>query len=107
MSKQLKIKIKSLAEEARIIRHEEQKLHGMEKWQLQHHRKTRVRDAARRSLIAYQYLRGKDWRINASTNQWTHSCDYKEVARMVKKYGHTEIDHGDFLNLHLPDKQAA
>ena len=89
MSIELKIKVKHLAEEARIIRAEEQKLHGMEKWKLQHHRKTTVRDAARRTQVAYQMLRGRDWkscaRLTASGELAPE--DRKEVDRMIAKYG--------------------
>lgn len=89
MSVELKIKIKNLADEARTIRKEEQKLHGMEKWKLQHHRKTVVRNAARRSLIAYLKIRGKAWEQHALRNPGAvmAAADEKEVARMVRKYG--------------------
>lgn len=89
MSIELKIKIKNLADESRTIRREEQKLHGMEKWKLQHHRKTVVRDAARRTLIAYQRLRGRPWeqhaKFDAYGNLWFG--DQKEIERMIRKYG--------------------
>lgn len=87
MSIELKIKVKNLADEARTIRTEEQKLRGMDKWNLQHHRKTVVRDAARRSQIAYQIVRGRDWEPCASHQRFTRMSDYSEVCRMVKKYG--------------------
>lgn len=90
MSIELKIKVKNLADEARTIRTEEAKLHGMEKWNLQHHRKTVVRDAARRTLIAYQICRGRDWEPSASRDGFTRRSDYSEVCRMVKKYGKAE-----------------
>lgn len=90
MSIELKIKVKNLADEARTIRQEEQKLHGMEKWNLQHHRKTVVRSAARRALIAYQICRGRDWEPSASRNRFTRMSDFSEVCRMVKKYGTAE-----------------
>jgi len=87
---QLKIKIKNLADEARTIRTEERKVHGMEKWNLQHHRKTVVRGAARRTQIAYQFIRGRDWKSCASHNGFTRLSDFSEVSRMVKKYGSAE-----------------
>lgn len=90
MSIELKIKVKNLADEARTIRKEEQKLHGMEKWNLQHHRKTVVRSAARRSQIAYQICRGRDWRPCCSHDRRTRMSDFDEVSRMVKKYGTAE-----------------
>ena len=90
MSIELKVKIKHLAEEARIIRKEEQKLHGMEKWKLQHHRKTVVRQAARRSQAAYQICRGRDWQSCTSHCELTRWGDWKEIDRMVRKYGSAE-----------------
>ena len=90
MSIELKIKIKNLADEARTIRKEEGKLHGMAKWDLQHHRKTVVRDAARRSQIAYQMIRGRDWSSSASHEEVVRWRDWKEIARMVRKYGTAE-----------------
>ncbi len=91
----LKIKIKNLADEARTIRTEENKTHGMAKWKLQHHRKTVVRDAARCSQIAYQWIRGTDWWSCASVEIVGFSMpqlwhDWPEITRMVKKYGSAE-----------------
>lgn len=90
MSIELKIKVVSLMDEARTIRREEDKLHGMEKWNLQHHRKTVVRNAARRSLMAYQICRGRDWEPSASRDGLKRRSDFSEVKRMVKKYGSAE-----------------
>jgi hypothetical protein len=87
MSIELKIKVKSLAEEARIIRKEERKLHGMRKWGLQHHRTTVVRDAARRSLVAYQFVRGRDWKSCASRDVHVHQRDRSSIEKMIQKYG--------------------
>lgn len=87
MSIELKIKVKSLAEEARIIRREERKVHGMRRWGLQHHRRTVVRDAARRSLVAYQFVRGRDWEACASNDPVTRDGDRSSVEKMIKKYG--------------------
>ena len=90
MSIELKIKVKNLADEARTIRAEEQKLHGVAKWNLQHHRKTVVRDAARRTLMAYQICRGRDWQSCCSHDRFTRMSDFSEVCRMVKRYGTAE-----------------
>lgn len=87
MSIELKIKVKSLAEEARIIRKEEGKVHGMRRWGLQHHRRTVVRDAARRSLVAYQFVRGRDWEACASDDPVTRNGDRSSVEKMIQKYG--------------------
>jgi len=90
MSIELKIKVKNLADEARTIRKEEVKLHGVDKWNLQHHRKTVVRNAARRTQLAYQICRGRDWESCASHDGFTRRSDFSEVSRMVKKYGSAE-----------------
>lgn len=54
----LRVRIKELTSEAHHIRHEERQCSGMEKWELQNHRKTKVRDAARAYQLAYACLRG-------------------------------------------------
>jgi len=98
----LKIKIKNLADEARTIRHEARKVHGMERWVLNHHRTTVVRSAARRSLIAYQHIRGRDPSCNFKQKcAFTRAGDYAEVAKMVNKYGSEEAI------LALPGLEAA
>ncbi|KPL28072.1 MAG: hypothetical protein AMJ72_05365 [Acidithiobacillales bacterium SM1_46] len=87
MSIELKVKVKSLAEEARIIRKEERKLHGLERARLHDHRVVVVRDAARRTLVAYQYVRGRDWESCASQDPYTRKRDWPVIAKMIKKYG--------------------
>jgi hypothetical protein len=87
MSIKLKIKVKHLAEEARIIRKEEHKAFGMKKWGLQHHRKTVVRDAARQTQIAYAIVRGKERCRTLHSKTRDLRSDYKEITRMVNKYG--------------------
>lgn len=87
MSVELKIKIKNLADESRTIRVEERKVRGMDRWRLQHHRKTVVRMAARRTQIAYAIIRGRDWTACSSHDEFTAQSDQKEVERMVRKYG--------------------
>jgi hypothetical protein len=59
----LRVRIKELASEAGHIRHEERQCSGYEKWNLQHHRKTTVRRAAREAQLAYACLRGVDYCI--------------------------------------------
>lgn len=55
----LRVRIKELASEAKHIRHEEHQCSGMERWNLQHHRKTVVRPAARKYQLAYACARGR------------------------------------------------
>ena len=73
----LRVKIKSLAAEAAIIRHEEQRVARMRRWSMDHqsptgpldteffglrdHRKNEVRLEARSAQIAYAFLRRKPY----------------------------------------------
>lgn len=85
---ELKIKLKHLAEEARIIRREADAQYAAGNYQkgndLTNHRKGAVRRAARNTLIAYQTIRGipyESYEGNAKTEP-----NWKEIERMVKKY---------------------
>lgn len=95
----LKVKIKHLAEEARIIRKEEKKHYGAIKWNIQHHRKTIVRNAARQTQLAYAYLRGKKLTDVASQginyDWYQYHRDVKEIHRMVEKYGKKKVSLDD------------
>ncbi len=89
---ELKVKLKHLAEESRIIREEAAKQYAAGNYQkgneLTDHRKHVVRPAARATLIAYQTLRGipyESYEGNAKTEP-----NWKEIERMVKKYGPDE-----------------
>ena len=90
---ELRIKIKSLAEEAKIIRHEERKLDGMERYSLQQHRKTIVRDAARRTISAYLHILGRDITEYLPKSEWHKSLDKEAINKMVMKYGDTEAKY--------------
>ena len=86
----LKVKIKSLADEAKIIRTEEKKTDDPEKyWGLILHRTGTVRREARHTLLAYGFLRGKKY------HQIENKCDYppswEKVEKMVQKYGMPQI----------------
>lgn len=81
----LKVKIKSLAEEARIIRKEERASKGEKREGLYLHRVGVVRRAARHSLLAYGFLRGREYRqIEPKCENAPH---WPEVFKMVSKYG--------------------
>ena len=87
MSVFLKVKVKSLAAEARIIRREERRFPGdsSTRAQLQGHRRDVVRREARHSHLALAYLRGRAYR---QVEQTCHrDPDWEAVARMIKKYG--------------------
>ena len=93
--RELKIKIKNLADEARTIREEERKTSGMERWHLQHHRKTVVRSAARANLLAYACLRGMPYcrvepRVGEYFNRWNRPEVWRRVEKTVLTFGGTE-----------------
>ncbi len=81
----LKVKIKSLAEEARIIRKEERVSQGEKREGLHLHRVGTVRREARHALLAYGFIRGLKY------CQMEAKCetppDWEAVKRMVVKYG--------------------
>ena len=89
----LKVKIKSLAEEARIIRKEERKPHGdmneygysAKRTGLHDHRVGPVRREARHALLAYGFIRGRKYRQMEAKDSSTP--DWAAVKRMVVKYG--------------------
>lgn len=83
----LRVKIKSLAEEARIIRAEEKRTRGSLRDELHLHRVGIVRSAARSSHLAYGLIRGKPYeRMEAKTCEG-NAPDWTEVGRLCKKYG--------------------
>ncbi len=83
----LKIKLKSLAAESKIIRSQELKLSGGSKLrdELANHRRKDVREESRATHIAYGYLRGREYRQLEGPSSSTPPKD--NAARMVKKYG--------------------
>ena len=115
----LKIKAKSLAEEARIIRKEERKLKeipfhkrskvvgtGHSQYVVCHlstiqlHRKWYVRNEARATQLAIAYIKGKDYLQVEKSTKSTDVLRYYIVPRilaMVKKYGEKETTREDIL----------
>lgn len=80
----LKVKVKSLAAEARIIRREENRSFGQLRNDLHSHRVQIVRPEARATLLAYGYARG---RLYSSMEGPSSSVpDWGRVERMIKKY---------------------
>lgn len=94
----LKVKLKSLAEEARIIRKEENKAKkearrvgdvrvnwSMLREELHNHRVVIVREAARHTHLAYGFLRGRAYQ------QMEAKCKtpplWDSIKKMVLKYG--------------------
>jgi hypothetical protein len=81
----LRVKIKSLAEEARIIRREEYRTHGELRNELHNHRVLVVRPAARNAHVAYGLIRGRPWeRIEPGAKS---QPDWKKVKAMCQTYG--------------------
>jgi hypothetical protein len=83
----LKIKIKSLAEEARIIRFEEKKWPGPsdERSGLWCHRTGPVREEARSAQLAYGFLKGMPYK--RIENSCKSAPDWKRTHQLIKKYG--------------------
>lgn len=91
MSTELKIKLKSLAAEQRIIRKEELKLKG--KWafkaeRLIAHRKFHVRPIIRATHIAYGLIRGLE--LHQIEQKSYSEPNWNAISLMVKKYGSAE-----------------
>jgi hypothetical protein len=80
----LKIKIKSLAAEANIIRFEAKKVNGEERCILNEHRKNQVRKEARHSMLAYGLLRGVPYsKMESKCNE---APDLKKINKMVLRF---------------------
>jgi len=90
-----------LAQEARFIRHEEERIKKRQKvdiwgrdtnsqffWKLRSHRKIEVSEAARAAQLAYGFLRGIPYRkIEAKTHpSYTFYRIIKEVKRLATKF---------------------
>lgn len=89
----LKVKIKSLAEEARIIRKEERKTVGRLRAALLEHRVIDVRREARATQLAYGFLRGRSYRQLENKCRSEHppfdraGPNWSRVEKMILKYG--------------------
>ena len=87
---QLKVKIKTLAAEARIIKQEEQRAKKRRKTELlqslTEHRKGVVRQEARLSLLAYGFLRGRSLQQIESSQR---PVDWQKVQVMAQRYGNS------------------
>lgn len=86
----LRVKIKSLAEEARIIRQEEQRLDGQDfrRGGLRGHRIRDVRQEARAAQVAYAYLRRKSYQ--ATEHAAKSAPNLARVREIVRKFGSRE-----------------
>lgn len=85
----LRVRIKELASEAKHIRHEERKCSGMEKWELQNHRRTVVGVAARGYQLAYACVRGRPYESveNHVKDKGSAVKAIRAAAAIAKKFG--------------------
>ncbi len=98
----LKVKIKSLASEAKIIRAEEEKIVAGNSlyWTrarscLREHRINEVRKEARAALIAYAMIRGKPY--HSVEQPKSKQLDVKAVQRIVDKFGTRGMSVADWI----------
>ena len=77
-----RVKIRSLAEEARIIRHEEKKAErGPDQAALWSHRTIDLRNESRSSQLAYAFSRGVPFAV---VERGTRMADTKRIAAIVR-----------------------
>ena len=86
----LKIKIKSLADEAKTIRVEANKTSGMAKWRLNDHRTGIVRSHARLNLLAYGILTGMPY--ERMEKKCYEAPNFNEVSKIALRFGGSEDD---------------
>lgn len=91
----LRVKLKSLAAESKIIRREEKRSWGNLRTELYLHRIQVVRSAARHTSLAYGFIRGIPY------EQMEKSCtaapDWASVRTMLKKYGPAKFVEPDCM----------
>lgn len=90
----LKVKIKSLAAEARIIRAEERKLPGPHATRtgLHLHRVNEVRREARAALLAYGFLRGRWYEQIEGPGTDRDAVPWQRVLQLANKYGGQRVE---------------
>jgi hypothetical protein len=101
----LKIKIKSLAAEAIIIRHEERKNSGDTRNNLHLHRVMVVRPEARASFIAYAYLRGR--LLSSQEQPGSRTPDWANALRIAKRFSLVPFDEVAFREWAGIDEKGA
>ena len=114
---ELKIKIKTLASESRIIRLEERKAKARARMvkrseakaglrercsKLNNHRKLVVRQTARVANIAYAYIRGKSYKSTEDRVRADNQPDWRRVAKNVVRfltiYGNVHVNDVKMVN---------
>jgi hypothetical protein len=86
----LRVKVKSLAAEAAIIRKEERRLRGPLRSELREHRVGAVRSEARLSHLAYNFVRGRKLQIAEPKRRPDNELvanDWKRIFEMFVRYG--------------------
>ncbi len=114
----MRVRVKELAQEARFIRFEEDKIKNRQKigndlkssqfWKLRNHRKEDVRPAARAAQLAYGFLRDVPYRkieptAKTPTGYWELKMWdnlVKEVKRLATKFS---IDGKKDFNLEIDE----
>lgn len=94
--KLLKVKLKALAAEAKIIRFEEKRTKGALRDELCAHRRFAVRTEARATHLAYGFIRGRAYR--QIENKCDTPPDWKKVEGMIKRYGKNNRDFEQMKN---------
>lgn len=82
----LRVKINSLAVEARIIRREERRTNGLLRIELHDHRVKEVRSEARHTHLAYGLIRGRRYE-QMERSVTGYPPDWERVRKMIKRYG--------------------
>lgn len=81
----LRVKLKSLTAEAKIIRREEQRTHTELRHELWWHRVSVVRGEARCTHLAYGFIRGRT--LEQMEKKSVCPPNWEKVRAMLKKYG--------------------
>lgn len=82
----LRVNVKSLAAEAKIIRHEERRAGYQYQTELALHRRGRLREEARYAQLALAFLRGKPY-ISVECDKARKTVDYDRLANKVSRTG--------------------
>jgi len=81
----LRVKIKSLTAEAKIIRREEKRTGGQLRGELHRHRIIDVRSESRISVLAYGFIKGR--KLEQMEARSERAPNWKRVRELCKKYG--------------------
>lgn len=96
----LRVKVKSLAEEARIIRREEHRNWGTLRDELHLHRVGVVRREARAAHLAYGFIRGRSYsQMEGKLKDPRNGPDWEKVRRLCKTYGPKDFSEPAELQL--------